>query len=67
MWADEVQTLQELLRAKENRDFTDFHLLRTDNGGSLTIDLSEVLYVNTMPYAENDNTTIEVEYLYDED
>lgn len=67
MWDDDLQTLHDLLLAKEERDGTDFHVLKTDNGGSITIDLSEVLYVNTIPYDEGEDTNIEVEYIYGED
>lgn len=67
MWGDEVETLNDLLMAKENRGSTDFHVLRADNGGTITIDLSSVLYVTTLPYGEGEDTTVEVEYIYGED
>lgn len=57
MWDDDFDTLQQMLTAKETRSDTDFQVLPLSNGGTITIDLSEVLFVNTMPYDDVDNNT----------
>lgn len=66
MWEDDLETLQRRLSLKESRDGTDFTVLRLSNGGTITIDLSEVLFVSTAPYVELNYTTGEDEFYDDE-
>lgn len=66
MWKDELETLQEQLMAKENRKETEFAVIPFVTGGSITVDLSEVLAITSNPYVEDENTTIEVEYIDDD-
>ena len=66
MWRDELRMLQDILSAKEDRKGTDFKVINLTDGGVLTIDLNEVLFVNCSPYVEDENTTIEVEYIDDD-
>ena len=66
MWRDELRTLQTMLSAKEDREGTDFKVINLSDGGMLTIDLNEVLFVNCSPYVEDENTTIEMEFVEDD-
>ena len=66
MWRDELRTLQTMLSAKEGREGTDFKVINLSDGGMLTIDLNEVLFVNCSPYVEDENTTIEMEFVEDD-
>ena len=63
MWRDELRMLQTMLSAKEDREGTDFKVINLSDGGMLTIDLNEVLFVNCSPYVEDENTTIEMEFV----
>ena len=66
MWRDDLQTFQSMLSAKETREGTDFQVITLSDGGTITADLNEVLFLNAMPYVEDENTTIEVEYIDDD-
>lgn len=66
MWRDDLQTFQSMLSAKETREGTDFQAITLSDGGTITADLNEVLFLNAMPYVEDENTTIEVEYIDDD-
>lgn len=66
MWRDDLQTFQSMLTAKETREGTDFQVITLSDGGTITADLNEVLFLNAMPYVEDENTTIEVEYIDDD-
>ena len=66
MWRDELIMLQAMLSAKEDREGTDFKVINLSDGGMLTIDLNEVLFVNCSPYVEDENTTIEMEFVDDD-
>lgn len=66
MWRDELRTLQHMMTAKETREGTDFQVISLSDGGTITVDLNEVLFINAMPYVEDENTTIEVEYIDDD-
>ena len=66
MWRDDLQTFQSMLSAKETREGTDFQIIALSDGGTITADLNEVLFLNAMPYVEDENTTIEVEYIDDD-
>lgn len=66
MWRDDIQTFQSMLTAKETREGTDFQVITLSDGGTITADLNEVLFLNAMPYVEDENTTIEVEYIDDD-
>lgn len=66
MWRDELHTLQRMVTAKESREGTDFQIISLSDGGMITVDLNEVLFINAMPYVEDENTTIEVEYIDDD-
>lgn len=57
MWDDDFETFQQMLLAKETRGGTDFQVLPLSNGGTITIDLSEILFVNTMPYEDSETNT----------
>lgn len=63
MWKDDLETIQNQLMAKENRKEAEFAVIPLVNGGSITVDLSEVLAITSNPYVEDENTTIEVEYI----
>lgn len=66
MWRDDLQTFQSMLAAKETREGTDFQVITLSDGGMITADLNEVLFLNATPYVEDENTTIEVEYIDDD-
>lgn len=66
MWRDDLKTFQSMLSAKETREGTDFQVITLSDGGMITADLNEVLFLNAMPYVEDENTTIEVEYIDDD-
>lgn len=66
MWRDDLKTFQSMLSAKETREGTDFQVITLSDGGTITADLNEVLFLNAMPYVEDENTTIEVEYIDDD-
>ena len=66
MWRDDLKTFQSMLSAKESREGTDFQVITLSDGGMITADLNEVLFLNAMPYVEDENTTIEVEYIDDD-
>lgn len=66
MWRDEIRTLQQMLAAKESREGTDFQVITLVDGGAITVDLNAVLFVNANPYVEDENTTIEVEFIDDD-
>ena len=66
MWRDELIMLQTMLSTKEDREGTDFKVINLSDGGMLTIDLNEVLFVNCSPYVEDENTTIEMEFVDDD-
>lgn len=66
MWDDDLEILQQKLTSKESRGGTDFTVLRLSNGGTITIDLSEVLFVSTAPYDDSNYTSREDEFYDDE-
>lgn len=66
MWRDDIRTLQQMMTAKETREGTDFQVITLVDGGAITVDLNEVLFVNANPSVEDENTTIEVEFIDDD-
>lgn len=67
MWTDDLEVVQTRLTALKDRRSPNFEIIPMFNGGKITVDLSEVLSITSNPHFDDEKTTIEVDYIDDED